>query len=69
VHRELARAVREHVAALLLAVLRVSVHHRLAQASVRQLERLEPKSFDLNLPWSMVGEEMAGDGEVFSCEP
>ena len=57
------RPVRQSVLAFLLAVFRVDVHRRLAQARRRELERVEPELLDLALSLDVVGEEIAVDAK------
>src|SRR5438034_5074081 len=54
-----ARPVRQLVTALLLAVFRIDVHGRLAQARRRKTSDVEPELFDLALMLEMICEDVA----------
>jgi hypothetical protein len=57
-------SVWEPVLSLLLAVLRVTVHDRLAQRAVRKLEVVEPEPLDQLLARQVIREKMAGDADI-----
>jgi hypothetical protein len=61
VNGDAARAVRELVAPLLLAVSRVGIHARLAEAGSWQREQIEPGLLDLDLTDGVVREQVAGN--------